>query len=274
MKRIFAGIVTFEPNVDSLMANLMKIIEQVDCVVIIDNNSSNYVMWAELVIAMDNVILIRNGENRGIAKALNQICRWGITHKYEWVFTLDQDSLCTDNMISILSEHCEKKEIGMICPNVEDRNLGESKKVEERIEVVKRNITSGSLMRLSVWEKLNGFDEKMFIDGVDFDYCDRLTKVGYVIIRDYRCVMKHEIGKIEIRHFLFWKVIVRNHSPFRKYYIAKNIIYLDRKEKSNGYPIITFLRLVKLILITCLYENEKKEKLIQIMRGIKAGIQE
>ena len=51
-------------------------------------------------------------------------------------------------------------------------------------------------------------------------------------------------------------MIVKNHSAFRKYYIAKNIIYMARKRKSYLMLGKGILQEVKLIAIVVLYEDD------------------
>ena len=102
----------------------------------------------------------------------------------------------------------------------------------------------------------------MFIDGVDFDFCDKLIKNNFYIIQSGSISLTHEIGHIVIKKFLWFDVCVRNHSAFRKYYISRNIIYLDKKNKYKYYPIVT---------IVLLYEEDKLQKIKQIFKGIKDG---
>ena len=45
-----------------------------------------------------------NSENLGIAKALNQGIEIAIKEKFEWVITMDNDSIATENMIDNMLE--------------------------------------------------------------------------------------------------------------------------------------------------------------------------
>jgi len=67
---------------------------------------------------------------------------------------------------------------------------------------------------------------------------------------------------------LFWNVIVRNHSAFRKYYIARNILYFDNKYRKPGSRFIAYLRVLKLGLVTLLYERDKINKITAISKGV------
>ena len=128
------------------------------------------------------------------------------------------------------------------------------------------------MLSLPAWRKIGGFDENMFIDGVDYDICYRLRLANYKIVCVRSVVLLHELGHIQCRHFLFWNVIVKNHSAFRKYFIARNIIYVARKRESILLKAKGILQEIKLLGIVLLYEDDKKYKMVNIVKGIRDGI--
>lgn len=271
MELICAGIVLFNPDIPRLLENLAAIFDQVGEVFLVDNNSDNI----DEILAMtkgknsNRIHLFQNKCNEGIAYALNKICYEADRRHYEWVVTLDQDSVCPVNLVSQFSRHISISNVALISPLIQDRNMAMKDTKQAEIEEIKQCITSGSMVSLKDWKEVNGFDESMFIDGVDFDYCYRLRDKGKKIIRDNSVVLLHELGKIEIKKFLFWDVIVKNHAPFRKYYIARNTIYLARK---NGTSITkACLQVVKQVLICMLYEKDKIIKCKEIIKGTRAG---
>jgi rhamnosyltransferase len=105
----FAGIVLYNPNMNRLIENIISIKNQVDCIVCVDNNSNNYKEIKDKFGNDINIILISNFENKGIGYALNQIVRWGIKHDYQWVLTLDQDSICPPDIIEKYTEYINEK---------------------------------------------------------------------------------------------------------------------------------------------------------------------
>ena len=126
-------------------------------------------------------------------------------------------------------------------------------------------------MNIKAWSEIGGFDERMFIDGVDFDICYRLRQRGYKIYCIHSVVLLHEIGHIEYHRFLFWKVLVMNHSAFRKYYIARNVIYTAKKRRSTLLVVKGLLQEIKMIGIVIFYEEDKLNKIRCICRGIYDG---
>lgn len=56
--------------------------------------------------------------NQGIAFALNQILNWAKSQRYSWVLTMDQDSICSVNMIDEYLKYINDQKIALICPFV------------------------------------------------------------------------------------------------------------------------------------------------------------
>lgn len=272
-EKIGAGIVTYNPEIERLHQNIRSVIHQVEEIVIIDNASDNVGEIEAVANKHEKVLCMKNKCNFGMAKALNDLFAYYEAKQFGWVLTLDQDSICPKNMIVTYKRYLGGG-LGILCPNVFDINIGSGITQGTENVYVKRCITSGSLTSVKAWRKIKGFDEKMFIDGVDFDFCDRLNQSGYQILKISSMEMKHEIGHMQEKRLFCFKVKVKNHSAFRKFYIAKNIVYLDRKNKCGSYPFSTVLREIKLILIVLFYEKEKMQKIKQIIRGIKAGFEE
>ena len=123
---------------------------------------------------------------------------------------------------------------------------------------------------LKIWRKTGGFDEVMFIDEVDFEYCRRVVKNGYKIIVANKVLVLHEIGHIMVRRFLFWKINVMNHSAFRKYYMVRNKLYSERKHRKR-IRFINYMRILKIALTIILYEDDKAKKLRSVAIGFKDG---
>ena len=73
MNNCLAGIVTYNPEIERLEESLNRIDPQVDNVVIIDNGSNNISVIYDLLKKFPDVLIEANGENKGIACALNQI---------------------------------------------------------------------------------------------------------------------------------------------------------------------------------------------------------
>lgn len=127
--------------------------------------------------------------------------------------------------------------------------------------------------KLSAWKEIGGYDESMFIDSVDFEYCYRMRKYGYGVIQVRDVRLLHELGKSQRKRIVFWKIDVTGHPAFRKYYIARNNIYYPLKHRLWLRLIRGNLRNIGMLVVTLLYEDDKKNKIIAICRGWKGAYQ-
>lgn len=272
MEYITAGIVTFNPNMERLINNISTITAQNLQIVVVDNFSKNIEDIKKRLSGISNVHIICNEKNKGIACALNQIMDYSDYHCSNWVLTLDQDSIISTDAVDIYKKAIESSDgrLAILAPNISDINLnnkGSDNSLDE-YEEVKQCITSGSLTNVDTWKSVGKYDELMFIDWVDFDFCARVLKSGKFILKCNRVHLLHEIGRSELKKFLFWNVKVQNHSAFRKKYMAQNILYYAKKNGGFINRIKAYLRLGRLILLVLIYEDKKKEKMKSIFDGV------
>ena len=264
--KVCAGIVTYNPDIDRLKENYLHISKQVDFVIICDNGSKNVNQIREIlnkekdcIIALDN--------NRGIAYALNRLCEFAKEKGYMWIMTLDQDSVCPDAMVERLSKHCNA-DTAIVGPRILYRgNEKYSATFNDTIENVDWVITSGSLTNTDIWEKIHGFDDKLFIDKVDTDYGVRSNRAGYKVTRDNSVILNHELGNMTCRKIFGRVIYVTNHNEMRIFYQCRNIVYLSKKLHYGN----KIKDLSKIIIKILLYEGQKKAKLNKAFEGIKEG---
>lgn len=276
MNCICAGIITFNPDIGRLIENVKSVKQNgIDSILIVDNGSKNISAVKETV-KNEHLALIENSDNYGVSKALNQIFSYCADHSIEWVLSLDQDSVCPNNLgeeyIRYIDNNPEAEKI-ILCPIIKDRNssLNASQTGASYVDV-KRCITSGSLTSVYCWKTLNGFDDYLFIDSVDWDFCDRAISHGFRIVQITKVQLIHEIGNTVDHRFLIWKFPVLNHNSFRKYYRSRNLIYLAKKNGSIKCYIKNYLSVIKIIIIILLYEKEKREKLHAVFKGYKDAL--
>lgn len=269
---IVAGITLFNPNLEILEKNITAIINQVDGVVCVDNGSNN---WKEIedkvLVKFPKVSIVKNEKNMGIATALNQMFEYAKTVNGDWVLTLDQDSICPNNIIEEFKKHLDVPQIGSICPVISDRNY-ESKelvKYDEETTYIERCITSASLTPVSVWENVGGFLDELFIDFVDHDFCAKLIENGYKILRVNKVILDHEMGEGKTVSFMGAKITVLNHSEFRKYHMARNWIYYMKAHKNVINCTEERVKFIFFFVKTLLYEEKKLAKLKVMIKGVK-----
>lgn len=194
-KKICAGIVLYNPDLKRLMDNIDNIVAQVDKVFLVDNGSVNIKQVKQLHEYSEKVSLICNARNMGIAMALNQLANEAKGQGYTWILTLDQDSVCQPKLIDTYEKYIGMPNVGILTCNIIDRNFGvESYTKKAEYEECNFCITSGALLNINAWEKVGGFDNKMFIDKVDYDLCLSMRERGIKIVRVNYNGLLHEIG--------------------------------------------------------------------------------
>ncbi len=137
--------------------------------------------------------LIQNEENLGVATALNQGFRWAQENKFAWMLTMDQDSIPLPEMVHYLcsayADYDQHEKLAVIgsnylpsadAPKPEyDRRIGRAGSCWVEARDV---ITSGSLISIRAVEALGPFEDDLFIDSVDHEFCLRARRHGWKTI--------------------------------------------------------------------------------------------
>lgn len=72
---------------------------------------------------------------------------------YEWVLTMDQDSILPDGMVADFSKYLDEPEIGIVCPKVVDKRRAYMEvQLDDSIEYIDMCITSASCTSIKAWE--------------------------------------------------------------------------------------------------------------------------
>ncbi|GAB2888735.1 hypothetical protein GCM10027026_46300 [Myroides odoratimimus subsp. xuanwuensis] len=199
--------------------------------------------------------------------------RWARHAETDLVVLLDQDSVSGSDMVeNLMAKHAAG--IAIVAPTVVDRNLGRDQPtfVDQDLDYC---ITSGSLVDVDAWSAVGGYDEDLFIDYVDFDFCLRLRQWGFRIVRASRAEILHEIGHAaRFGRFTAW-----NHSPFRNYHMAQDMLLYAKKHRSapeelrvNGRGVFgTYLVLFRKCLIIAAFETNRWAKVRALVKGSLAA---
>lgn len=228
-------VILYHPDAEEVIRNIRSYIDYVSNLIVFDNSGcSNNIIEAIKAIS-SKIVVIQNQQNEGIAKPLNsavQICG----DKTDWLLTMDQDSYFEQSQASTFFAafkkiFYEKENIAIVCPNHSSTTVNNA--VNEEYKEVHRAITSGSLINVKICKQLNGFDEKLFIDDVDFEYCYRCVLEGFKIIQFTNIYLNHFIGtQKDAGYFSVLKKSNRSiHSPVRVYYMVRNFLYVSSKYK-------------------------------------------
>jgi len=260
------------------------VLREVGAVVVVDNGSDPAALaMLQSLAAGPRIALLPNFANLGVARALNLGVARAAAMGYAWVLLLDQDSIVDEGMmaalIAVRAAYPTPDRLGVIGAGFRDINKSAPDAPAapggEEWEDVESVITSGSLISLATYAELGPFREEFFIDYVDSDYCFRARARGYRIIKTRRALMAHAIGAQSRHNLLGIEKWTSNHSPDRRYYIARNDTVMLREygryplglwaAKSLGRRVRTGKRVL-------LYEKMKAAKLVAILQGWWDGV--
>ncbi len=269
INKVIAVVVWYNPN-EKMTSSISLYNKDVEYVVIIDNSENDN---SHLTQAIPNAIYIPLYKNTGIATALNTGCEKALSLGSEWVMTMDQDSewnqQSVKEYISIANQYEAIDKTAIFSPFHDCDSHPEKHHKTGLYEEKKVIMCSGNLLRLDAWKNAGGFREDFFIDSVDDEICCHLRKMGWKIVRINNINLTHNLGN-GAQYLPHTRKLYISHSPWRYYYIARNIrqmIYLYPDMRS--YYRTEILKYIKRL---CLYDwNEKADKLREFIRGWKDG---
>ncbi|MEI8291479.1 MAG: glycosyltransferase family 2 protein [Verrucomicrobiota bacterium] len=278
---ISAVVVTYQPEI-GVLDNLRRLLTQVSLVIVVDNGSDGE--SAKVVAAagkLAGVQLICNESNLGIATALNLGIRRALQSGWSWVATFDQDSAIPESYFERLlqaHEMCSQAQsVGMIVPGgwtEPGAAEGKSAPTPPTSAFVQAAVNSGSLIRADVFLTTGFYDDALFIDYVDADFCLRLQKCGFKILSVTGVVLEHELGVKQTRNLLGHNLSFRIHAVWRYYYIVRNRLLCYRRHGIT-FPGWTLhdagWLLLELGRIICL-EDGRRQKLRAVLQGLCDGL--
>ena len=130
-------------------------------------------------------------------------------------------------------------------------------------------ISSGVTCSIKIFDLIGLFDEDLFIDFVDVDWCLRAKKAGIKIYIVPKAVMKHSIGTNVIK---IGPIICVQHSPIRTYYKVRNSFLMLYKSDKILFSIKSIFIAITHNFLVSIYSNQKKEYFYFYFKGLIHGI--
>jgi rhamnosyltransferase len=276
-KKIISTVILYNPEYD-VFDNIKSYANITENLIVVDNSTQHNKKLIKKLQDNFNVTYINNQKNLGIATALNIACKEAINLGYKWILTMDQDSKflnfkhylkCLDSIkntsnIAILAAnttwHAEKHIKEKPCCTYEEKFLA---------------ITSANLLNLTLFDEVGGFEDKLFIDMVDHDYCLKAQEKAYKILYFQDVLVEHSLGTLFKRKNLLTRKI-RNkieHNPQRVYYITRNFLYTWKKYAKKFPKEFNLLKTLNILFIheitkIILYEDQKLKKIYAKFLGL------
>ena len=227
---VCAVIVTYNPR-PTFIDNIVNVAAQVKHVVVVDNGSSNETeRHLHTLGTRPGCTVIRNRQNLGIALALNLGVKYASDAGYDWVCTFDQDSQICDGFISKMLEAYQRaphpERVALLAPSYVDRESGVEMRLKRACNgQILTTMTSGSMVPLTTIRKLGFFDESLYMDAVDIEFCLRARREGMLILQS-PAVLLHSLGATSYHRLFGLRFGVTNHAANRRYYMTRNRLRL------------------------------------------------
>jgi rhamnosyltransferase len=232
MKSNFAAcVILYHPKKEDI-ANISTYSTKVEKVYILDNTEEK--SNENLYIGMENVSYFWDGENKGLSVRLNEACKKAIADNFDYLLTMDQDSSFLeeniDRYFKDILNFKGKEKVAVYGLEYSENDINDT--TENYIEV-DHLITSASVINLQLYTEIGGFDENLFIDGVDIDYCYSALSKGFKNIKFARNFFNHSLGVRSRRGSIFTLYLIKKnvsvHSSLRVYYMYRNMLYIKNK---------------------------------------------
>lgn len=264
MNNVIAVIVTYNIG-NRLIKSIETLKNQVKQIIIVDNGSN--LKTIDMLKSIEHEIdLILLNKNKGIGYALNRGIERALEIDCDWIITLDHDSIAEENMIDKMlysySIYEGKDSVGMITPiHVEEKSNTAIKK--QGVKNILTEITSGSMVKSYIYKNIIKYNESLFIDLVDHDFCLRLNKEGYLIIQDESAVLLHNLGESVTKKIFGIKLTYTNHNEIRRYYMTRNRFYLWQKYKEDFSEWVKLdkIRFIRETIKVIVFEKNKMKKI-------------
>lgn len=284
-KDICSIIVTYQIQ-PKKFKNCLKLHQENFTQIIVVNNSPEIDLSS---LQTNQIILINNPNNIGLAAALNVGIKEAKKKCFQMVALFDQDTILQENFIQQMLKYinnfqAKKKLVAVYSPVYYNQVTKETSrhisfKPFRLVRSLVDNdnyaspyyvITSGSFIPIDVLDEVGPMREELFIDFVDIEWCLRARKKNYHIVAINKVVINHHLGDYAIS---FMRHRYPIHSPLRMYYYFRNATYLYHLEGIDwNWRFVDFSRNLFRLLFYLVLVKDRLTYFRYIMKGKYHGI--
>jgi rhamnosyltransferase len=134
---------------------------------------------------------------------------------------------------------------------------------------VRSTISSGSLVRVCVFDKVGLFEDGLFIDAVDHEFCLRCRAGNLLVVEGKKAVLEHSMGDATVHKLLWKRVICTNHSATRRYYMTRNVpsVCIRYASVDFTWALHGLIDLVVGSVFVLLFERDRPAKVLAMLSG-------
>lgn len=211
------------------------------------------------------------GGNIGLSLAYNEAWKYASKHGYDYLMTMDQDSLWVglDTYIRQINSHESITQFNSVYfastsvgNNIPFTRIGSG------------GINSGAIIPISFLNQIGGYNTDFFVDAIDDWLMLEAAKHNVQCLLVGNCHIVQKYGEGGYGRFLGKRFKVANYSPMRLYGVMRNYLilwhdyHLSKAMKKKILKDFFFTWLAKIIL----GESNKRKKLSAMFAGIYDGL--
>jgi rhamnosyltransferase len=282
--KIAAAIVIYRPDLATLSTVVAAVAPQVSWLLLLANDGV-----APALTLPNNAELVVQNRNLGLGGGYNLAANWARANGATHLLLLDQDSVPERDMVGMLREaFSATARVAAAGPLWRDARTGKTghfvrmtrwgatkvRPTNGAIISVDFLISSGALISLKAIDRIGSFDQLLFIEHVDTDWCLRARAMGYMLLGVANARLDHTFGEATLtaplvgggqRLFLY--------PAERHYYLVRNSIVLwQRPYAPMGWVLHDVLRTVALVSWHILFAPPRWKRLKSVWRGICDGL--
>lgn len=279
--RIHAVIVLWRPDISILSSALAATAPQVAKLLLIANDGVRPALSLP-----ENAVVMLPEVNLGLGAAYNRAAEWARAHGGTHLLLLDQDSVAEQGSVAALLQAFDRPgPVAATGALWRDRRTGKDGffvrltgwgarkflQADSAPVPVDFLISSGSLISLDAMDRIGRFDETLFIEHVDTDWCLRARAMGYRLYGVPRARLDHAFGEATLapsmlgvsrRLFLY--------PPERNYYLLRNSIMLWRRPYAPTRWVMHDVRRTSMLMLYyALFIPPRLERLKYMRRAVR-----
>lgn len=287
MEKVYIILLNFNGYKDTIecIESIKKNEKNVDYeIIVVDNKSTDNSI--EELSKLQNIHLIKSEENKGFSYGNNLGIKYALNKGAKYVLLLNNDTIISENSISILKNEMEKHEdLGIISSRVmyydfpdkinsdgghinwmkgiaiieNKRSIYKEKK--EKFKYTEFVTGCCMLIKKEVIETIGYLPEEYFMYYEDVDYCVKVQRNNFKIGVCYDSVIYHKESASS----------GGNDNPFAIKWNTRNRMIFINKYKCKGILTKIFFYVTRIIVGAKYLIKGEKQKYIALYEGIKEG---